>query len=982
MKVIILGSCVTRDAFEELKDSNVELVEYFARSSLGALYAEPLVGADLSSIESNFQKRIVSHDLSKEFKRYIEGVAFDCLVYDPIDERFDILDYGDGVRVTLSNESSKVLDQKLARVIKSGSDEFFSLWEEGWSKVYASFCKTGTGKLFINNVKWASTRESGLGFESTYSQSGIDKANGFLDRIYNRIKQDVDASCFIHKGSQCFIAKDEHKWGVSPFHYVDRIYRAVADKLIGLSKEKVDVEGGAASEVVSAKVEVSLNGSAVDARILVSNPRQGDLFYFYFCRNGRVQERSLVWSDQTTASFEINESGSYFIQGYIRRKDKKKIIYSDTFTFLTEEDRRKVKKSIEREQATAVYPAGKVFRREYPYSDYLVYSWNSLSPAPEISGLQGLLEDNSLRAEVCNKNRWVVLCDHEDGYDISAVDNSVFTGSFFDDEDLIFGVDDFSNNSGDLHVEDKLGNYTYIQFGEKNDYANVYTDYFGHSKVYYYQGEKGGCVTNNYHLLLLFLKGVGVDLSINKDKLLSSFCFTGLQIFSQNYSPFMDVSPVFLLPSNKRVFLRDGGIFFKDKEVGGSVVGYGYDKKSYHDLIGEAKADIIKNVGAVLKHPRFDNVMVDLSGGLDSRLVFSALTNIKGYYNKVRLNSYEVQSQPEDLIIALKIASLYSYRFDDLERNTSSLDEEELPVTYWSYTLGSYYSAVPLNSKSVLSGAARLTGAYGETCARPYYAARFFGTDLDVTETREFCDLYIDRFRKDALDGSSVNLNVVKDSMFQALDSVPGNTALEKLENHYLFYRNELHLSDQLRSQTSCPEFGPIQSKFLHRAKMMAFNRFKDSRVQHELMARLNPVLASLPYEKDTETRFFQSLANDVGGFIPTWLNGLDVRADYESARKERMESRKGIKFLPEDDGEASKLQRLNKIFKERSFEEAIVALRFLHDKEVFTLGLTETIFYNLMLNDEYGDYKKWTLVNRVMSAYIQCLIVYVFSVD
>lgn len=60
-KVLIFGSCVTRDPFADLmiSDSEFEVKDYYARSSFASLAGKPIVGRDLSKILSPFQRKMV-----------------------------------------------------------------------------------------------------------------------------------------------------------------------------------------------------------------------------------------------------------------------------------------------------------------------------------------------------------------------------------------------------------------------------------------------------------------------------------------------------------------------------------------------------------------------------------------------------------------------------------------------------------------------------------------------------------------------------------------------------------------------------------------------------------------------------------------------------------------------------------------------------------------------------------------------------------
>lgn len=241
MKFVIFGSCVTRDVFEFMDMADCELVRYFARSSLGSAYAASKVeGIDVSGIASAFQRAVVCADLNKEFEDFMRSGEFDCLIYDPIDERFDLLLLEDDRVCTLSNELRQVYkaaDIVNARRLKSGSEEFYAHWESGWIAFIAQLDRLEKrAALCINKVFWAETTAAGDDFRPSYDAAGIKRANEFLERIYSRMSRDIPQEQFFEFPQELMVGANEHKWGASPFHYVEAYYSGLARVLEGLAR--------------------------------------------------------------------------------------------------------------------------------------------------------------------------------------------------------------------------------------------------------------------------------------------------------------------------------------------------------------------------------------------------------------------------------------------------------------------------------------------------------------------------------------------------------------------------------------------------------------------------------------------------------------------------------------------------------------------------------------------------------------------------
>lgn len=235
MKIAIFGSCVTRDAMEYAKDFPLELVGYYARSSLGsAFYQQKAEGFDFQEIPSSFQRRIVKFDFLKEFPDFLNNSEFDLIIYDPIDERFSLAKLKDDSLFTLSNEA-KIIESQFGgdfRLIRSGSAEFYDLWELGWEAFIKKLDASGSRKkLRINKVYWSSVSECGDDFSPTFTKEKIGEHNKFLDRLYQRMEVDLCSEQFYAFDPIFFIGAENHKWGKSPFHYTDAYYKALTEKI-------------------------------------------------------------------------------------------------------------------------------------------------------------------------------------------------------------------------------------------------------------------------------------------------------------------------------------------------------------------------------------------------------------------------------------------------------------------------------------------------------------------------------------------------------------------------------------------------------------------------------------------------------------------------------------------------------------------------------------------------------------------------------
>ena len=237
-KVLIFGSCVTRDPFDEIVQANYgfEIKDYFARSSFASIAGSPMVACDLSNITSPFQRKMVDRDFSKQFLDYpFENI--DLIIFDFIDDRLSLFELEVGSTYTESDEFQKSLLKFDAKKIPAFSNEFFARWEVGWSMLFDKFKSLNMlHTVLINKVFLANSDQSGEKFEHL---SYINIFNSWLNRVYERLSTDLLDHQFIQYKDTPFIADASHKWGRSPYHYTLNINDAFIKNVIQYRNARV-----------------------------------------------------------------------------------------------------------------------------------------------------------------------------------------------------------------------------------------------------------------------------------------------------------------------------------------------------------------------------------------------------------------------------------------------------------------------------------------------------------------------------------------------------------------------------------------------------------------------------------------------------------------------------------------------------------------------------------------------------------------------
>lgn len=726
-------------------------------------------------------------------------------------------------------------------------------------------------------------------------------------------------------------------------------------------------------------IEIRLNGHRLSASLIPQGgARTSDIFYVYLLKNGAVHTRGESWVQNTEFHWEVSESGLYSVQGHLKRDGINTVSFSSPVLFLSEEDESEFNNYIKAPLVTTASPIEEdVFQSSYPYLDFLLVSWSGareiLEPARHFASQFQLECRPSAEGQ---KNSCVIASSgHLKG---SGHRPYIFSGSCFLEGKLVFGDRDLTDIDTIIH-EEPLGNYTYISSNRAETAFSCGADYFGIGKLYYLQGDGIAVVSNNYHLLLLLARALGEPLEVNLEKAAATLVFATIQPFHQNFTRQMDIRSVCMLPADKKIHVSDGVICLEDTTLALSLSQpQPFDAATYERLLRQAKDEILDNVRAVLEHPAFDHVISDLSGGMDSRLVFCALSHFPEYAQKVRINSQYSAADPDDLIVAQEIASLYDYAFDDLPRNQFYMPGKTMASAYWSYNLGAYYSYMPSPRGARIPGAARINGFYGEICARPYYSRRMHGTELDVSTVDEFCDRYFAWHRKSAISSSDSGIDSLRQLFSEELKAIPGRTPLEKFDNHYMFFRNGLHCSDRLRSYASCPEFGPIQSKSLSAAKAMGYQVFRGAKVQFDIINLLNPAIASLRYESPFDNDDRNAVRERFGILGEPWSSGLRLTpgnvVDKWSAAKDRILYRD----VETDPAERSKFAEGYRTFETDHFRMALDLLKGLrHGGVIGSEELVRSIWFMFTRSGDKAISRatRWNIVNRLASLHAQMQI-------
>ena len=249
-RVAIVGSCISRDVWR-FQGATVSDLLYISRTSLPSLFAAPVPGFLPAAQPPKGLKpqphRALVADLTKSALASLVAFRPTHLIFDFIDERFDLLSVG-GTVVTHSWELAasgymKRPALKGARTIPRLSAACERLWMDGAAEMAAFVRATplAGARLILHSARWADRRLTAAGRSAALegaeilpgAPADIAAHNALLAR-YEQAFEALMPPLARLEAPEHRLADERHQWGLSPFHYVADYYREVWRQLEAL----------------------------------------------------------------------------------------------------------------------------------------------------------------------------------------------------------------------------------------------------------------------------------------------------------------------------------------------------------------------------------------------------------------------------------------------------------------------------------------------------------------------------------------------------------------------------------------------------------------------------------------------------------------------------------------------------------------------------------------------------------------------------
>lgn len=576
---------------------------------------------------------------------------------------------------------------------------------------------------------------------------------------------------------------------------------------------------------------------------------------------------------------------------------------------------------------------------QYPHHPLCIIDFDSDPSCEDLASLDLLARKTQLC--LIREGKIVIFRDRDNE---EAKENTFFfTGVAFQGGRLIFGEKD---NPDPQRLSGNYGEWSAVIVSPQE--IQLKADYFGFGKWYYYCNKSILVASTSYHLLLLALISCGVELEMDINRSLVNLYSIGWGFaLGQQFSRRMDVSKTFMK-------MADEEIVYNRKERRISLIKTElrelleerrlWDEADYEKYMRIARKEIYSNLRAVFANPRFERVIVDLSGGFDSRVVYSAMTCLPQYHRKKAAVYIRKSHLPDDEQIAHSVNNIYGFEnsrhFEvDLDSAVVSTRNGYSHNLYnLSLELGGYTNLEIMRKYNANSSHIKIMGGGGDIT---FGFNRVYGwyKDWYSRESQEDLLNHIALSEAGPLGGRcrSVIRGTVE-LLGETINELPDHLHLfQKLQIFYLMFRNNCHFP-AFRYADNLLTINVLHSKFALIAKFMYWSRFKPDEIPPEkvsidMISLFNPLLSIIPFA--IENRPF--MPKDEELMSPVYLKietnpTIQPTIDFSSRPTGPTYSANVLKFTRNLDNSRHLLDFIASYSTE--YEEVVNELRALIDKQ------------------------------------------------
>ncbi len=247
--IAIIGSCVTRDVWHLLELPTRGLTT-ISRTSIASLTSPIPAGFSMPETmgaldAGGFLARCVCADVEKTALATLESLRPSVLMFDFIDERFDLLQAGGGIVCDSFEFRRSGLRGRApflgGRTIRRLSLEADAIWHEGLTRLRARIeaGPLAEAKLVLHVAYWAQHYRQDGQIKSFPERArfhpvprvpeSVAEHNAMLGRYHQAFAASFPAAIVVAPPDHVRVGDASHPWGTSPHHYITDYYQAFRD---------------------------------------------------------------------------------------------------------------------------------------------------------------------------------------------------------------------------------------------------------------------------------------------------------------------------------------------------------------------------------------------------------------------------------------------------------------------------------------------------------------------------------------------------------------------------------------------------------------------------------------------------------------------------------------------------------------------------------------------------------------------------------
>ncbi|MCD7728974.1 MAG: hypothetical protein LUI60_03585 [Clostridia bacterium] len=507
---------------------------------------------------------------------------------------------------------------------------------------------------------------------------------------------------------------------------------------------------------------------------------------------------------------------------------------------------------------------------------------------------------------------------------------------------IIYGQDDITPDMNFSELLDSTGNFSAVFY---NGSAIEFTsDYFGLSPLYKYESQGLYIISNSYHMLLLILKQLGIKLELLPEDIIPYFVTGQRQMFDQLTCHETFVKQVKKVPVHQKFVLDDDGPRFADKsvaEVWQAQTSYteDSDKQLYEFYKKKIVKELEDNLSVVLHDERFSKVILDVTGGKDSRVILSAMLNVADEekdIDRIAINSLDVPGK-NDKSVFIPLNKLHKFKYRDFDKDISNCRYYDQEKVFRSWFIGQTFNYGMGTGTTVIKGddMCHVIGA-GATLYKSVFELK---ADKTTSTPDDMAAELLDNYINGILNIDKVG-GMVKDIIAKGISEVVGNNIGEMMNNHYFYYRNTYHFGLEYILNSSWSKeyyYAPLYNKNAAKAYHLMGSKLVNKQFEFEILDMLNPMMLKVPFEDPADNKTLDKLKSMPENSFDHRLDGMNLELSYDDtiwaeANKKKIES---TNVVASEDDEA--IKKDNSQFISQYYDTVLKRLnKVLHSDPVF----------------------------------------------